>query len=66
MVRPPVGVSLPSCSFFFDGLLEGLEVVPLVEVVLEEVPLEVAIGSSDRRREVHVVSGFCLALPCSG
>ena len=58
--------SSPSCSFFSDGMLGGLEVVPLVEAVLEEVPLEVAIGSSDRRREVHVVSWFCLALPCSG
>ena len=47
-------------------MLGGLEVVPLVEAVLEEVPLEVAIGSSDRRREVHVVPGFCLALPCFG
>ena len=66
MVRPPVGVSLPSCSFFFDGLLEGLEVVPLVEVVLVEVPSVVAMGRNDRHRVVPFVAGFCLVLPCFG
>ena len=66
VARPPLGVSLPSCSFFADGSLEGLEVVLLVEAVLVEVPLVVAMGSSDRHRVVHVVAEFCLVLLCFG
>ena len=49
---PPLGVSLPSCSFAYDGSLEVLEVAPLVEVVLVEVPLVVAMDSSSRCRWV--------------
>ena len=66
MVRPPLGVGLPSCPFFSAGLLGGLEVVLLVEVVLVEVPSVVAMGSSDRHRVVPVVAGFCLVLLCFG
>ena len=66
MARPPLWVGLPSCSFFSVGLLDGLEVVPLAEVVLVEVPSVVAMGSSDRHRVVPVVAGFCLVLLCFG
>ena len=66
VVRPPLGVGLPSCPFFSVVLLDGLEVVPLVEVVLVEVPSVVAMGSSDRHRVVHVVAEFCLVLLCFG
>ena len=66
MARPPLWVGLPSCSSFSVGLLDGLEVVPLVEVVLVEVPSVVAMGSSDRHRVVPVVAGFCLVLLCFG
>ena len=66
MVRPLLRVGLPSCPFFSAGLLDGLEVVPLVEVVLVEVPSVVAMGSSDRYRVVPVVAEFCLVLLCFG
>ena len=66
MARPPLWVGLPSCSFFSVGLLDGLKVVPLAEVVLVEVPSVVAMGSSDRHRVVHVVAEFCLVLLCFG
>ena len=66
MARPPLWVGLPSCSSFSVGLLDGLEVVPLAEVVLVEVPSVVAMGSSDRYRVVPVVAEFCLVLLCFG
>ena len=66
MARPPVWVGLPSCSSFSVGLLDGLGVGPLGEVVLVEVPSVVAMGSSDRHRVVPVVAGFCLVLLCFG
>ena len=66
MVRPLLRVGLPSCPFFSAGLLDGLGVVPLVEVALVEVPSVVAMGSSDRYRVVPVVAEFCLALLCFG
>ena len=66
MVRPLLRVGLPSCPFFSAGLLDGLGVVPLVEVALVEVPSVVAMGSSDRYRVVPVVAEFCLVLLCFG
>ena len=66
MVRPLLRVGLPSCPFFSAGLLDGLGVVPLVEVALVEVPSVVAMGSSDRHRVVPVVAEFCLTLLCFG
>ena len=47
---PPMGVDLLACSCACDVSLEVLEVAPLDGVVLVEVPLVVAMGSSIRCR----------------